>query len=320
MRFEDGLPNVFRAQLDDMETFSRSIGWDLDFRQISRGSIGIDFSFVANPSISVLKVGFDQSVHQRGIAPKGILTFGVHLAGTSDWYGGDAAEAAIMNFNHESGFDAVSIPGFSAFTFSFSSSFLESVAEKLGIPVPDYMVQPPTGSMFRHSESSDLVRSILVDLVDRGVSVFDEELETELITGLLNAAMESSGKVDRAPIRTRSRAVLSATDFIEDNKFDPITIRDICENTHVSVRTLNRAFRERYGIGPKTYANRRRLVGVNKELLTRRKIDSISNVAYRWGFWHTGQFARDYRKHFGELPSETCKRSSKIISISDNLA
>ena len=30
-----------------------------------------------------------------------------------------------------------------------------------------------------------------------------------------------------------------------------------------------------------------------------------ANVAHRWGFWHMGQFARDYRRLFGELPSET---------------
>jgi AraC family ethanolamine operon transcriptional activator len=31
----------------------------------------------------------------------------------------------------------------------------------------------------------------------------------------------------------------------------------------------------------------------------------IADVANRWGFWHMGQFAADYRRQFGELPSET---------------
>jgi len=35
----------------------------------------------------------------------------------------------------------------------------------------------------------------------------------------------------------------------------------------------------------------------------------VADVANRHGFWHMGQFAKDYRKTFGELPSETLKRS-----------
>ncbi|WP_338353092.1 hypothetical protein [Thalassolituus oleivorans] len=31
-------------------------------------------------------------------------------------------------------------------------------------------------------------------------------------------------------------------------------------------------------------------------------------VAANWGFWHPGQFAKDYKQLFGENPSETVKR------------
>ena len=33
--------------------------------------------------------------------------------------------------------------------------------------------------------------------------------------------------------------------------------------------------------------------------------EKVANVANRWGFWHLGQFAADYREQFGELPSHT---------------
>ena len=35
---------------------------------------------------------------------------------------------------------------------------------------------------------------------------------------------------------------------------------------------------------------------------------AIIDAASRWGFWHMGQFAADYRRKFGELPSETRNR------------
>ena len=38
-------------------------------------------------------------------------------------------------------------------------------------------------------------------------------------------------------------------------------------------------------------------------------IIEINDIAHNLGFWHMGQFAADYRKLFGELPSMTLKRS-----------
>jgi AraC family ethanolamine operon transcriptional activator len=32
---------------------------------------------------------------------------------------------------------------------------------------------------------------------------------------------------------------------------------------------------------------------------------TVHEVAQRWGFWRTGEFAAAYRRLFGELPSET---------------
>ncbi|RLD37204.1 MAG: AraC family transcriptional regulator, partial [Bacteroidetes bacterium] len=36
---------------------------------------------------------------------------------------------------------------------------------------------------------------------------------------------------------------------------------------------------------------------------------SIANIARASGFWHMGQFYKDYKKFFGELPSDTLKNN-----------
>ena len=35
---------------------------------------------------------------------------------------------------------------------------------------------------------------------------------------------------------------------------------------------------------------------------------SVTDAANRWGFWHMGDFAMNYRRMFDELPSDTLKR------------
>ena len=39
--------------------------------------------------------------------------------------------------------------------------------------------------------------------------------------------------------------------------------------------------------------------------LTMLLVASVTDIANNWGFWHLGDFARNYRREFDELPSET---------------
>jgi AraC family ethanolamine operon transcriptional activator len=78
-----------------------------------------------------------------------------------------------------------------------------------------------------------------------------------------------------------------------------------------SERTLRRGFRERFGVSPKAYLLAQRLIDVRRTLRTADPDATlVADVANRFGFWHMGQFAADYRKHFGELPSQTLGRRS----------
>jgi len=46
-----------------------------------------------------------------------------------------------------------------------------------------------------------------------------------------------------------------------------------------------------------------------KQCLARLQRTLVTDVANSWGFWHMGQFAADFRRQFGELPSETVRRT-----------
>ena len=106
-------------------------------------------------------------------------------------------------------------------------------------------------------------------------------------------------------MRLRDRALRRAIAHIEDRPGMPVTIRQLCAESGVSWRTLDYAFKERFGIGPKVYLRARRLHGMRRVLRTRTADVRIADVARDWDFWHLEQFAADYRKQFGELPSET---------------
>lgn len=58
-----------------------------------------------------------------------------------------------------------------------------------------------------------------------------------------------------------------------------------------------------------TYLRGVRLDRVHLELSTRG--GAVTDVAARWGFFHPGRFAQQYRDRFGELPSETAKGAGR---------
>lgn len=84
----------------------------------------------------------------------------------------------------------------------------------------------------------------------------------------------------------------------------PISMLEVCRGVGASPRKLEYCFRSVLGVSPARYLRTARLNGVHREL--RRSRDGVVHeIASRWGFWHMGEFAAAYRRHFGELPSQT---------------
>ncbi|WP_163340705.1 helix-turn-helix domain-containing protein [Desulfopila sp. IMCC35008] len=93
------------------------------------------------------------------------------------------------------------------------------------------------------------------------------------------------------------------------SELQPISVRDLCAVAGVSEPTLQYLFQWKYGITPMAYLKRVRLNDVRKVLY--REIPGklkIADIANRRGFWHMGQFAKDYHQLFGELPSDTLRK------------
>lgn len=84
------------------------------------------------------------------------------------------------------------------------------------------------------------------------------------------------------------------------------TILDLCARVGVSERTLQYAFRTYVDMTPVAYLRACRLNRVRAVLrASDPTATTITAVAVRFGFLHLGRFSRDYRRQFGELPSQT---------------
>lgn len=88
-----------------------------------------------------------------------------------------------------------------------------------------------------------------------------------------------------------------------------IGVADIARACHVSVRTLQVAFRRHLGTTPMTYLRRVRLDRARADLVATDPDEAtVTRIAARWGFADAGRFSAHYRDAYGELPRDTLRR------------
>ena len=104
------------------------------------------------------------------------------------------------------------------------------------------------------------------------------------------------------------KAVKRAIDFIEHHAASVPTLEQIAEAAQSSIRSMQRGFADYCGKSPMQYLKEVRLRCVRQSLANPNNLETVTAVASRFGFVHFGQFAFDYRRAFGELPSETARR------------
>jgi AraC family ethanolamine operon transcriptional activator len=135
------------------------------------------------------------------------------------------------------------------------------------------------------------------------------QLQSDLLEPFLWGVMFDERRAGERSTLSGSTIVRKVDSWIDGQAPGTIQIADLCRGLHLSRRTLQRAFAETMGIGPARYLNLKRLTAARAEL---RHADpqemSVTRAATKYGFWELGRFAKDYRRAFGESPSETLRK------------
>jgi AraC-like DNA-binding protein len=77
----------------------------------------------------------------------------------------------------------------------------------------------------------------------------------------------------------------------------------------VHARRTSGAFPSVSAVAATSFAPGRGVQGLRQELRDAApRSTTVLDRALRWGFWHMGHLARDYKSLFGETPSETLSR------------
>jgi len=134
-------------------------------------------------------------------------------------------------------------------------------------------------------------------------------IEQELLTLLMRTAEAFRPHFVRPSAPAKWRSLAKALEFLRYAEPARVTILELCQAAGVSERTLQYAFREVFDTTPLSFLRHRRFHAARRQLLASKDgAATVSQVAVAQGFYELGRFAVEYRRIFGELPSETLRR------------
>ena len=129
-------------------------------------------------------------------------------------------------------------------------------------------------------------------------------LAATALTVFPNTALTPAAPRDR---RDASAAtVRRATAFIDEHAGQDITVADIAAAACVTVRSIQLAFRRELDATPTAYLRTVRLARAHRELVEAGPgQETVTAVAYRWGFSSASRFSARYRETYGVNPKQT---------------
>jgi transcriptional regulator GlxA family with amidase domain len=107
--------------------------------------------------------------------------------------------------------------------------------------------------------------------------------------------------------------VLRAEYFIETHWNEPMSVGKIARATAASARSIFHHFKASRGQSPMSFVKEVRLQHAREMLQQTGLAHTVTEIAVACAFGNLGHFSSDYFKRFGELPSETLRRSKCVL-------
>lgn len=129
----------------------------------------------------------------------------------------------------------------------------------------------------------------------------DEPGDSKAFQVLLPAARERSTRAERA--------LNQLIDWILADLQRPISLSEMELRTGYSRRTLQKAFQERFGMGPMQWVRRQRLLQARRMVESANGTLKLGAIAQACGYQNPAGFSRDFHQLFGMRPSDVERTS-----------
>ncbi len=313
---------------DDLDAHARAqTGWNLRYEQLSPGRFAGLIHHIQLPGARLVHEQCSVAVRQRGRFIDGSYGFAMSLQGDAEpaIFNGQRVEADAVMLGRAGELDLCTPAGYALIAVVVDEALLTPLWQRMyGKPPSAWMesqlVVPTRADAAEalrgwHRRAMADAASLLagasrtsshIDIGDTAA----RQLRDALLIEWFEALPDSVDASALPNALARKRLVDRACELMLSHTETPLSMLEVCRHVGASRRKLNYCFQEALGTSPVKYLRAVRLNGVRRELRSAR--GSVQDAAARWGFWHLGQFSRDYKGQFGELPSQTLKAAEAL--------
>ena len=308
---------IIKQIFTDFDLYNASVeGWQLEYNILSKKDFKAKLFMFSDENFAISRITLQGKLVHRGLTPIGYRTFIIPINYSEKfiWFGKGSGGNELLIFPKNCKLNAVTFNDFDAIVVSIENNLLENKLKEIDCYNCDLVFGENEQELFLSNDFSkefySLANYFLYNHI-KNPNFFNnktrkhKEFVDEIIYKLLDYIQFARLK---KPIKTKSikdKALKDAVNFIHNNSEAIFSVKELSILVNVSERTLLSAFKEKYKVTPSEYIKSYRLNKVKNELyaLKNKKIN-ISTIAGKYHFWHMGQFAKDFKKHFGILPSE----------------
>lgn len=315
---------VQNRNFEDVDEFSEfSRGWDLEIRQLDRGRFHGSRRLITCGPIQLSHVSYNRRVEILASPQAGTRTFGIHLSQPARWCRREPSAGDIQAHPGGAEVEVTIPPDYDAYTLTVAEDYFREFNEQMGTPELAKIGRKAEEASCQPWQMKKLYCALgkVIDGLAGSTRLPDyPQLSQEPMHKCLRllcetlASSQPSRSIPDAGLR--SKAVKRAKDYIASYADEPPTIADLCHAAEASERTLHYGFLQEFGVTPKAYIKAYRLNAAMRGLrISDPSAIKVADIANRWGFWHMGQFAADYRAMFDELPSEALRKNRAPATV-----
>lgn len=300
--------------------------WELANTPLAPGVFGYRMHYMQTPAVTFYREQFDLACRVQGLSPPNVFAFSVPLRlGTRSNYWNAPLHESALPAMLPGGLDAELSACQDHLVVLVDLSLLhrhlpEELCDGLKRAASNHLL--PAGKEAVKNLGNWLLTLLYKanqqpNLLQNRTTI--QSIEEELLARLTVAIQVSPAPHSPAPLSKRRRGLNRALEFLREVGVTSVTIPEISKAAGVSVRTLEYAFRETFDLTPLGYLRLQRLHTARRELMAAAPPHrtNVSEIAMNAGFYHVARFAENYRRIFGELPSQTLKK--QYTHIEDEL-
>ncbi|MCK8105313.1 helix-turn-helix domain-containing protein [Pseudoalteromonas sp. 2CM41L] len=287
--------------------------WQQKYDQVSDGRFYGCIEGVNYNDIHAFKEYTERALRQQcNIAPNSIWLGIPSQSQQSKINGLDVASNQFMCRTSSSDFELITPEQFDIYGLVIDWHSIEYMAQLQGVTIKN-LSSAQSARLTVSDSSLQTARQIINSMVAcKGFGLKPESQQDMLSMLALHLLQADNPQQNIAPSYKHRKAVVDKVkEYVAANPQKTITITELCELTFVSRRKLQYSFESILGINPLRFLRLTRLNNVRRELKVVGQTKPISIIAANWGFWHAGQFTKDYTQLFGENPSQTIANNLK---------